>query len=393
MQLFTDLITDGTAVQGAVVTTLNAAAGSPFVRRLLATEASAPLVEAILAIAADKKAGLQLRLEAVLTYSLLPAEETFRKRYAAVFGTMISPVMLALLAESPQLADGALLTLTNFAAEGTFRREMAASDTISELFTYAKRWATDVMTSGDSAATKKVKADALYTMLGLVQNLGLDSAGCAYIQQPAVLQSAVELLGVKLGNVYARAALIVSRVTTTKQVAERLVSMGCIQTMVGLIDSPLRPITSDSELENLEFANAAAMTAVKVMQLLPSAKSVVANEAGIKVWLKLLSDKDPKVLGNAALCISECCKDAKVCMDLASTTVVADLLKLARKEKSKLTENCAIALARYVFNEIPPVFNEISSFNQLLPCTRYIRHSFPIYHARRAGGWVLTVSS
>ena len=33
-------------------------------------------------------------------------------------------------------------------------------------------------------------------------------------------------------------------------------------------------------------------------------------------------------------------------MDLVGTTVVTDLLNLARRDKSKLTENCAICLAR-----------------------------------------------
>lgn len=338
VELFTALIADGTAVQGAVVTTLNAAAGSPFVRRLFAQEASAPLVAALLAIVADEKASLQLRLEAVLAYSLLPADESFRKRYRAEFATGILPTLLALLSQNPQLADGALLALTNFCAEDVFRRKMAATDSISELFVFANRWAADLQTSTDSKQAKKVKAAALHTLLGLVQNLGLEPAGCAYIQQQSNIDSVIGLLSISIGDVYARAAMLIARVTTVKSVADRVVALGAIQTMAGLIEA--------AEEDNIDFFNATARTAVKLVQLDPSTKSVVASERCIKVWLKLLGNKDSKVCGNAALCISECCKDAQVCMELATTTVVADLLLLARKDKSKLTENCAIALAR-----------------------------------------------
>jgi len=283
-----------------------------------------------------------LRLEAILTYSLLPAEEAFRKRYRADFDTKILPTLLALLPQNPQLADGALLALTNFCAEDVFRKKMAASDSISELFVYAKGWATDLTTVSDSAPVKKAKADALYTMLGLVNNLGLEAAGCAYIQQQPVVDAVVGLLEIATGDVYARAALIIARVTSTKSVAARVLALNAIPTMVELIEAQV----GVKEKENLEFLNAAARTAVKLVQLDPSAKKVVANDRCIKAWLKLLANKDEKVSGNAALCISECCKDAQVCADLASTTVVADLLKIARKDKSKLTENCAIALAR-----------------------------------------------
>ena len=341
VELFHTLIGHGTAVQGAAVATLNAAAGSPFVRRLFAQEASAPLVAAILAIAANAKAAVQVRLQAILAYSLLPAEETFRKRYRADFGTKILPTLLAMLSQNPQLADGALLALTNFCAEDVFRKKMAASDSIDELFAYAKRWATDVRTSADSMAVK-LTADALYTLLGLVNNLGLDAAGCAYIQQQPIIDAVIGLLEVATGDVYARAALIVARATSTKSVAERVVALDAIPTMVGLIEAQL----GKDGKENVEFLNAAARTAVKLVQLDATARKVVANARCVAAWLKLLANKDERVSGNAALCISECCKDAQVCAELASTTVVADLLNIARKDKSKLTENCAIALAR-----------------------------------------------
>merc|ERR1712166_429966 len=124
---------------------------------------------------------------------------------------------------------------------------------------------------------------------------------------------------------YARAALIIARVTSTKSVAARVLALNAIPTMVELIEAQV----GVKKKENLEFLNAAARTAVKLVQLDPSAKKVGANDRCIKAWLKLLANKD-----------------AQVCADLASTTVVADLLKIARKDKSKLTENCAIALAR-----------------------------------------------
>jgi hypothetical protein len=55
LALFAKLMADG-PTQQACVGTFNAAAGSPFVRRLAATEAAAPLVSALLAIVGDASA-------------------------------------------------------------------------------------------------------------------------------------------------------------------------------------------------------------------------------------------------------------------------------------------------------------------------------------------------
>jgi hypothetical protein len=176
-------------------------------------------------------------VEACIGYSLLAAEADFRKKYRSDFETKVLPLMLTLLTADPTLADAALLALTNFCSEDTFRSKMGGGDgkVLTELFACVKQWSDELATTRDVSST--LRAGALHTLLGLVQNLGMEPVAAAYLQRAPSFNAVVKLLDVHTADVYVRAALIIARITSTTAVAELLLRNEVVQKMVGLVAS------------------------------------------------------------------------------------------------------------------------------------------------------------
>ena len=106
-------------------------------------------------------------------------------------------------------------------------------------------------------------------------------------------------------------------------------------------DAPLiSPENKDSA------ADGVAKLLTRCVQGSAAGKAEVVAGNGAACLTALVHRELGAVVGNASLCLAELARDPAVCVSLKDTDVVAVLLNHARKDKSKATENCAIALAR-----------------------------------------------
>lgn len=323
------------AVRAECLAALMVAVESAQVRRTLAQPSCEDLVVGLINAFESPQATVRSRVDAAVCFSFLSTEPVFQARCRRLFAEEVYPQLGGLLDMGGALAEAGLLALTNLAGDAAIRRQLADDDVLSELFGFVEGWSHNVLTGTAHAGVNH--AAVLYKLLGLLMNVTIEPAAMPVLQQPASLDCVIALLDYSTESVFARAAALIARACTSKLVAEHLVFHGGAQRLIEL---------AEAYPDDPDFLDAVARTAAKMVPLYPASRGVVASERALRIWCKMLLNKSEKVVGNAALCISECAKDQQVCMELVGTTVVADLLKLARRDKSKLTENCAIALAR-----------------------------------------------
>ena len=336
-RIFTQLINyGGDRVREEVMNFLRVAAQNAHVRRSIASPHSEQLVDAILNVCGTASFSKPERVSAGICYSMLAAEDTFRVSCRQTFEDDIWPRMISLLDAGGSLAEAGLLALTNLVIDEALRQRLAQDDSFARIFAFAHYWSKPILDGVFKEQDERNQAARLYSLLGLTLNLTLEPTAQTWIQRPPSIDLIVQLMKIRHDKVHARAAALLARVCTTKMVAEHLAAHRGMQQLIEMCET----------CQDHEFLDATARTAFKVVSLYPASRSVVASERGLRVWCNMLHNDNEKVVGNAALCLSECARDQQVCMDLVGTTVVADLLNLARRDKSKLTENCAIALAR-----------------------------------------------
>jgi len=145
-----------------------------------------------------------------------------------------------------------------------------------------------------------------------------------------------ELFGLS-SVVKVRAATLLCRLVTQEAYVDGLVASGLLSTLTRL------QVHADFELE---YADVFARIVIKCAKVSPKAREFCIDEDVMAIFVPLLKGKHSKTIGNVALGIAELANSKPVCARLVGSTVVADLMLHARKEKTQITENCAVALAR-----------------------------------------------
>jgi len=182
------------------------------------------------------------------------------------------------------------------------------------------------------------KADALPNTLGMLCNLCLEPRPRELLQSKSTLDLLAPLLQSGSSAVVARAALLLSRLCTTAPFVGLLVSTGTFEQII-----KARRIKDEFD-EHIFDAVVRIIT--KCMRLKVEARTVVNECGGIMMLLPALKAQSAAVIGNAALAIADLATDKDCCAAVADSTIVADLLNLARRDKCTMTENCGIALSR-----------------------------------------------
>eukprot|EP00037_Helgoeca_nana_P023697 m.246638 g.246638 ORF g.246638 m.246638 type:complete len:543 (-) comp26430_c2_seq4:2588-4216(-) len=187
-------------------------------------------------------------------------------------------------------------------------------------------------------ADPKVDVVEVPNTLGLLCNLCLEAPARELLQHADMVEVVLSLLQSGTSAVVARSAQLVSRLCTSAQFAGQLVGGNGLARLI-------RAKRTKDEFDE-EILDAAVRTMTKCLRLVPAARGVVNECGGIIMLLPALKAQSAALIGNAALCIADLAQDKSSCAAVADSTVVADLLGLARKDKSAMTENCAIALSR-----------------------------------------------
>eukprot|EP00038_Savillea_parva_P005027 m.146114 g.146114 ORF g.146114 m.146114 type:complete len:670 (+) comp11642_c5_seq1:625-2634(+) len=244
---------------------------------------------------------------------------------------------------APSRAVGHMMTLVG---DAHVRSWLAAPSTVQRLVHRAVALASPppppaAAASGRCAAQDTVDMDmdaALGNTLGLLCNVCLEARAQSELQQPAIVRHVTALLQHRVPAVVARAAQLLSRLCTSATFATQLVTSGSLACMI-----KARRIQGPHEEEILD---AVVRTMTKCLRMAEGARPVVNDCGGISMLLPALKASSPALIGNAALCIADLAQDKDSCAAVADTTIVADLLTLARGDKSAMTENFVIALSR-----------------------------------------------
>eukprot|EP00039_Didymoeca_costata_P022242 m.4057 g.4057 ORF g.4057 m.4057 type:complete len:711 (+) comp2895_c0_seq1:241-2373(+) len=304
--------------------------------KLAAVGSSAKLAQALLHVASKSSYKDSIRSEALLVLAQLCLQEAFRRSLVPKITTIL-PQLSAILPTNGSLAASSMAVLTNLAKDTDILSKMSTESYITPFVGFMHHWARDIFRkSGKECQGRSL---LLHQLLRLLLNIcaNTNSGACAVLQQPINVDYFAALLEVTAENVHTLTATLLARICTTRGVAESLVSnegMAQLQDMAA------------NMRDNEDLLDAVVKIAVKVITLYPTGRSVIAQDKALQLWVSLLKCNRPTVLGNSALCLSECAKDPQVCVELVGSNVVSDLLELCKRDKSKITENCAIALAR-----------------------------------------------
>lgn len=226
--------------------------------------------------------------------------------------------------ETRSTASRAITAMMSLVGNAASRSRLADPATLERLIAVVTSPKRDIMT--------------LPNALGLLCNLSLEADARERLQEAKFVSEVITLLQCNSSAVVSRVAQLISRLCVNTKFAEGLLLSGDLKLLI-------QAKRTKDEFEE-EIFDAVVRTMTKCLRFCPDSRAAVADCGGITMLMPALRGTSASLIGNAALCIADLAQDAALCASVADTTIVADLLGLARKEKSGMTENCAIALSR-----------------------------------------------
>lgn len=176
----------------------------------------------------------------------------------------------------------------------------------------------------------------LGNLLGVLTNISLQPSVAEYLQRGQFIGVVTALF--EFGSVVQlRVATLICRLCTTEAYTQALIHNDLIKRILQL------SLNTQSDTEMIDVF---ARLIIKCSKLSTDAKSLFIKEDVHMLLASLLKLEHSKVVGNIALGIAELATDKEVCRKLTNTPVITDLMTHARKDKSAITENCGVAIAR-----------------------------------------------
>ncbi|XP_030394288.1 tetratricopeptide repeat protein 12 isoform X1 [Gopherus evgoodei] len=268
--------------------------------------------------------------------SNLIKEEKFKIQCRIKLSTSVLPLFAQLLKTVKQVNQPALTQcigiMGDLCADVVIRLQMAENQ---ECWQACLKLVDECCSTGNSAGYQ----ECLFTVLGLMMNLSLESN--LVIQEHAVDVSrrCLFLLGSKDGKIVTRAIGVLSHILPVSLMAiEEAVAGGVVKRMLRFLKAG-GPTTSCYAIKTL---------AVCTQSNSQAREEVVKSDKKFDVLLKLLASENEMVVGNAAFCLSKCFEVPGAASSLLNSNIVMILLKHAGGEakKTSVQENAAVALGK-----------------------------------------------
>uniref|UniRef100_A0A4X2LIR1 Uncharacterized protein n=1 Tax=Vombatus ursinus TaxID=29139 RepID=A0A4X2LIR1_VOMUR len=181
--------------------------------------------------------------------------------------------------------------------------------------------------------------ETIYATLGLMMNLSLESLSITEVLAEKVSRRCVSLLNSEDGGILTRAAGVLSRVLSASVTAvEETVKAGVMKTMIKFLKAG---------------GQTASRYAIKILALCTNVYYQAREEVSrldkrFSLLIKLLEAEDEIIVGNAALCISNCVEVPGAASALLKSDIVKILLKLAGGDakEASVQLNAGIALGK-----------------------------------------------
>uniref|UniRef100_A0A667H2N7 Tetratricopeptide repeat protein 12 n=1 Tax=Lynx canadensis TaxID=61383 RepID=A0A667H2N7_LYNCA len=181
--------------------------------------------------------------------------------------------------------------------------------------------------------------DVLYTLLGLVMNLCLQSPFICEVWAVEVSRRCMFLLNSQDGGILTRAAGVLSRtLSSSRKIIEEALRAGVVKKMIKFLKTG---------------GQTASRYAVKILAICTNSQheareEVIRLDQKFGILLRLLSSEDEIVVANAALCLGNCMEVPRAASSLLKTDVVQVLLRHAGgdAQKTAVQLNAGIALGK-----------------------------------------------
>ncbi|XP_042814908.1 tetratricopeptide repeat protein 12 isoform X3 [Panthera tigris] len=181
--------------------------------------------------------------------------------------------------------------------------------------------------------------DVLYTLLGLVMNLCLQSPFICEVWAVEVSRRCMFLLNSQDGGILTRAAGILSRtLSSSRKIIEEALRAGVVKKMIKFLKTG---------------GQTASRYAVKILAICTNSQheareEVIRLDQKFGILLRLLSSEDEIVVANAALCLGNCMEVPRAASSLLKTDIVQVLLRHAGgdAQKTAVQLNSGIALGK-----------------------------------------------
>ncbi|XP_078288873.1 tetratricopeptide repeat protein 12 isoform X3 [Panthera onca] len=181
--------------------------------------------------------------------------------------------------------------------------------------------------------------DVLYTLLGLVMNLCLQSPFICEVWAVEVSRRCMFLLNSQDGGILTRAAGILSRtLSSSRKIIEEALRAGVVKKMIKFLKTG---------------GQTASRYAVKILAICTNSQheareEVIRLDQKFGILLRLLSSEDEIVVANAALCLGNCMEVPRAASSLLKTDIVQVLLRHAGgdAQKTAVQLNSGITLGK-----------------------------------------------
>ncbi|XP_035944050.1 tetratricopeptide repeat protein 12 isoform X1 [Halichoerus grypus] len=260
------------------------------------------------------------------------------ERFQVWFQANLPGVLLALtgvLKRDPMVTNPTALCrcialMGNLSAEAAIRRQMSASEEFREAcLGLMARCEEDV----------DLFREVLYTLLGLVMNLCLQSPIVCEVWALEVSRRCMFLLNSQDGGILTRAAGVLSRtLASSRKIVEEALRAGVVKKMIKFLKTG---------------GQTASRYAIKTLAVCTNSfhearEEVIRLDKKFGILMKLLGSEDEVVVGNAALCLGTCMEAPQAAASLLKTDIVQVLLRHAAgdAQKTAVQLNAGIALGK-----------------------------------------------
>ncbi|XP_032977269.1 tetratricopeptide repeat protein 12 isoform X4 [Rhinolophus ferrumequinum] len=291
------------------------------------------------------------------------------KRFQVWFQTSfpgVLPALTGVLKRDPKVTNTSALSqciaiMGNLSAEAATQRQMSASEEFGDA-------CLGLMASCEEDVD--LFREILYTLLGLMMNLCLQSPVFSEAWAMEVSRRCLSLLNSQDGGILTRAAGVLSRtLSSSLQIVEEAVGAGVVKKMIKFLKMG---------------GQNASRYAIKILAVCTNTchearEEVIRLDKKFSVLLTLLRSEDEMLVVNAAFCLGNCMEVPQVATSLLKTDIVQVLLKLAGSDarNTALQLNTGIALAKLCTAEprFAAQLRELHGIEILSSTTKYINNS------------------
>ncbi|NWH95513.1 TTC12 protein, partial [Aegithalos caudatus] len=296
----------------------------------------------------------------------LIGEERFQRQCQAMLSTDVLPLFTQLLVSARQVNQAALAQavalLGSLCADVGMRAQLAQS---------RECWQACLqLLDGDPGASSPGYQQCVFAVLGLMMNLLLDSNGTIQDFAVPISGRCLALLSHQDGRIVTRATGVLSRVLPASASAvEEVVKGGVVKKMLKFLKAGGH-LTSSYAIKTLAICTKSSSRAQE---------ELLRWDKRFQVLLKLLECGDELVVGNAALCLSQCLLQPGAARALLGSSVVQLLLRGAGGDalRASVQHNSAIALGRLCVAEPRHIhqLRKLNGFAILNSSMKYMQNS------------------